>query len=639
MEQVAVGRARVTSSALEEFSLLPPKATIIVLAFFRPMVSQLRIPSLSALTQPSLDPSSGRTAGRFWLALSLGFGLFYSCLALRQAFASPLIVQDDARQHVFWMQRFLDPDLFPDDLIADYFQSVAPAGYRMLYQAAAMLGVEPFTFAKLLPLPITLVVTLYCFRLTLALLPVPFAAFTSTILLNQALWVNSDVASATPRAFVYPVLTAFLFYLVRGALLPCVLTLVLQGLFYPQALLLSLGVLGLRFLDWRLDRPPQQRLTWAHRSQRRFCAIAMACAVVVLVVYVLQSSAYGPTITEKAARQLPEFWPGGRSSFFSNDFWDYWLRGRSGMVHRKLFTPATQALGLLLPVYWGVRPLWGGKLRPRLLDQCQNLGILGQLSAVSIGMFFCAHAVLFKLHLPSRYVQHSLRIVLAVAAAIVLTSWLNALSHRLWLTNKTWQQLGRSGGAATLALFLLASIVLYPMTLKRFLSPGYLAAESPSVYQFLAQQPKNSRVASLSRMGDNIGSFAARSVLVSREHSIPYHWGYYRPLRDRIERLIRVQHSPDLAVVQRFIRDEGVTLWLLDSQSFDPEALAADDWLRQYQPETDTAVNRLRQGEAIALANPGLQERCSIYNQEGVVILAADCLLQQPAGSSQRQGA
>ncbi|NEQ85703.1 MAG: hypothetical protein F6K26_38040, partial [Moorea sp. SIO2I5] len=65
----------------------------------------------------------------FWFSLSLTFTLVYSLLALREAFSGEYIVQDDARQHIFWMMRFLDPELFPKDLIADYFQTVAPAGY------------------------------------------------------------------------------------------------------------------------------------------------------------------------------------------------------------------------------------------------------------------------------------------------------------------------------------------------------------------------------------------------------------------------------------------------------------------------------------------------------------------------------
>jgi len=62
----------------------------------------------------------------FWLTLSFTFAILYSFLALQEAFSSEYVIQDDARQHVFWTRRFLDSNLFPNDLIADYFQSVAP---------------------------------------------------------------------------------------------------------------------------------------------------------------------------------------------------------------------------------------------------------------------------------------------------------------------------------------------------------------------------------------------------------------------------------------------------------------------------------------------------------------------------------
>ena len=45
---------------------------------------------------------------RRWLIAAVAIGCFYSALALRLAFASPDLIQDDARQHVFWMRRFID---------------------------------------------------------------------------------------------------------------------------------------------------------------------------------------------------------------------------------------------------------------------------------------------------------------------------------------------------------------------------------------------------------------------------------------------------------------------------------------------------------------------------------------------------
>src|ERR1041384_852563 len=84
-----------------------------------------------------------------WLALSLAFSAYFANQALHQAFRAPFVVQDDARQHIFWMERFLDPQLFPHDLIADYFQSVAPTGYSAFYNLMAHLGVNPMVLNKL----------------------------------------------------------------------------------------------------------------------------------------------------------------------------------------------------------------------------------------------------------------------------------------------------------------------------------------------------------------------------------------------------------------------------------------------------------------------------------------------------------
>jgi hypothetical protein len=53
----------------------------------------------------------------------------YGVLGLQKAFKAEYVVQDDAREYVFWMQRFVDAELLPHDLIADYFQSITPFGY------------------------------------------------------------------------------------------------------------------------------------------------------------------------------------------------------------------------------------------------------------------------------------------------------------------------------------------------------------------------------------------------------------------------------------------------------------------------------------------------------------------------------
>ena len=73
------------------------------------------------------------------------------------------VCQDDAREYVFWMQRFIDPELLPDDLIADYFQSITPSGYAALYQLMASFGITPLLLSKILPIFLGLIITIYVF--------------------------------------------------------------------------------------------------------------------------------------------------------------------------------------------------------------------------------------------------------------------------------------------------------------------------------------------------------------------------------------------------------------------------------------------------------------------------------------------
>src|SRR5712691_1081892 len=89
------------------------------------------------------EPGFGLIKANRWLFAALAVALIYSLRALHLAFRVPYLVQDDARQHIFWMRRYLDPALFPNDLIANYFQTVAPIGYKAFYWIFAKFCVDP----------------------------------------------------------------------------------------------------------------------------------------------------------------------------------------------------------------------------------------------------------------------------------------------------------------------------------------------------------------------------------------------------------------------------------------------------------------------------------------------------------------
>ncbi|MBE9129029.1 hypothetical protein IQ257_02845 [Coleofasciculus sp. LEGE 07092] len=574
----------------------------------------------------------------FWFSLSLTFAVLFGLLGLKEAFSSEYVIQDDAQQHVFWMQRFLDPELFPNDLIADYYQSVAQPGYAAIYRLAAVVGIDPISFSKLLPIVLGLIATGYCFGIAMQILPVPTAGFIATLLLNQNLWLKDDLVSGTARAFLYPLFLTFLYYLLRRSLLPCLAAIALLGLIYPTPVLIGSGILVLRLLRWEQGRLRLSR----KRSDYLFCAAGLGVVLLVLLPVLLESSEYGSTITAAQAKTMTEFSEEGRTRFFVNNPIEFWFyAGRSGLFPLEWSTlpyfyfPLMLCIGLLLPLL-----LCYPSRFPLVRHINRNINILPQIALASLTLFLAAHALLFKLYLPSRYTQYSIRILMALTAGIALTVILDGIFHACSQGTHRRFEVKQLLALASTGL-LGVTLISYPLALKSkegfsIIGPlAYKRGQFPELYEFFQEQPKDILIASLAREANQLPSFTKRSILVSREHSIPYHTGYYAQMRQRAIDLINAQYSPDLNQVKGFIQKYGVDFWLLDRAYLltpyvnknEDEINSTDIWIRQF-PATAEAHSGSEQGIVPALSS--VVERCSVFEAEELVVLAATCIMEAP---------
>ena len=509
----------------------------------------------------------------FWFSLSITISILFAIMGLQKGFASEYVVQDDARQHVFWMLRYVDPNLFPNDLIADYFQSVAPVGYSNLYRIFASLGINPLFLNKLLPLILGLFTTCYCFGISLQIIPLPFTAFLATLMLNQNIWVKDDLISATPRAFTYPFLLAFLYYLSRKSLLPSLAAIVLLGLFYPQLVFICAGILILRILDWNDGnlRFSQQKHDYI------FCIVGLAVAFFVMLPYALKTSEFAPVISVAQAKQFPEFWWGGRSSYFRNNSINYFLGGRSGMFGASILVPLTMSTGVLLPLL-----MLFPKKFPLLNKIKREIVILPQMLIVSVGMFILAHILLFRLHLPSRYTGNTFRIILAFSAAILLTAILDAILSNFNGRKNIYTFIRQFLAVSFVGLMATALLFYYPVFIKNFPKTAYKNGDFPALYEFFQQQPKDILIGSIVEEVNNLPAFSQRSIFIGREYAIPYHFGYYTQFRQRVIDLTQAQYSDNLEDVKTFIQKNGIDFWLLESQAFTPEYIKSNSLLKQY---------------------------------------------------------
>jgi hypothetical protein len=550
----------------------------------------------------------------FWFCLSLTFAMIYSLLELKQAFSSAYVVQDDARVYVSWMQRFLEPDLLPNDLITDYFQSVTPFGYAALYRLIASVSIDPLYASKILPVLLLLLTTGYCFAVCMQILPVPAVGFMTTLLFNQNLVMRDDLVSATPRSFIYLLFLAFVYYLLRGNALPCLGTIALSGLFYPPLLFILSGILILRVWHWQEKLP---RLS-QNRRDYVFSVTGLGLALMMMLPYALSSTEYGFAVTGNVIRALPEFSETGRIPFFDDNPFQFWLLGQHSGILPNILEHPLSSIGFLLPIL-----LRYPERFPLVKQVTSNVRLLPKIALVSLGMFFTAHFTLYKLFAPARYTRYTLKFVIILAAGIAIAAILDAVFRA---SKKSTEFPYRQFLAFGLTVLLGTTLVFYPLLLSRFPNSNYIRGEAPVVYEFFRKQPKDILIAGLSSETDNVPTFSQRAILVGWEYAVPYHIRYEHQIRQRATDLIRAQYTQNLAEVQNFIQTYGVDFFLLDRTAFTPEYVNTNPWFQQWRLMAKDILAKLEQGNAPAILST--LKRCSVVETETLIVLQAECVTQ-----------
>lgn len=557
---------------------------------------------------------------RHWsigLAVSLFFALFYGYLTMQKGFASEYVVQDDARHYLFWMERFQAAGAFPNDLIADYLQSIAPMGYKLLYRIASYCHLQPDWLAKVLPTILGGIAAGYYYGLTVAIFPVPVAGVMASVMLSQHLWCIDGLVSASPRAFIYPLLIPLLFYWVRRQRGQSLVCLGLLTLFYPPVAVVATTLYAADAVDWSA-LPVKWYRPWVtvYRGRLRVAISALLLAALcILPTYVFTHQTFGPVVTMAQAHTMPEFQPTGRHSFFREGISRYWLvlfGGHGALLKRTIFTPVTLAGALfLLPMQ-----RMGAQTFPGLRAIHPAIHVFTKLTVVSIVWFIAAYAQAFKLHMPGRYTSHCILLAMPILAAIAWTLVLE----------KICQRMGKYVAPLAMALIIVPLVFYYPLLLKNFPKTLYLTGHEAPIYEYLQRQPQDTLVASLDYEADNIPTFAKRSVLIAPEYATPFHLGYYRQIRQRAAALLQVHYTPARAKLKSFIDQYGVDFWLVQKSAFAPEYLTQHRyWANNYQLLTQTVAEQMKQGQPSILQTTVAS--CAVVETDRFWLASSTCIL------------
>lgn len=555
----------------------------------------------------------------FWFTISCALCLYYGLVSSYYAFSQDYIVQDDARQHVVWLQKFSDAELFPNDLIANYYLNLAPLGYKTLYVLAAKIGIQALILAKILPIILGLIATIYIFLFAFQILPLPFSSFVITLLFNQVIWLQDDLISATPRAFLYPLFAAFLYYLSVKQLIPCLVVMFIQGLFYPQILLIENTILFLNLFT--NNRKNQLRLTV--KKQDYILFFSSILVTLIIAIFFRENSPESQAFLSLAKmREMPEFGLHGRNKFFGVSTLYFWFKGRSGI--NLPFFPTVVWLSIILPLFLHKKIGITKFITKKIV-------ILNYILISSFVLFFLAHLFLPKLYLPSRFTYHSLRFLIAIASGIVITTVFD-LSHN-WLKKRLKAKHHfnfKEKSLIGLISFLFAIIIIFPLFPPVFIDwyHNWVVGEAKPIYEFLAQKPKNILVASLSTEVNNIPAFTERSILVGREFALAYHPIYHNKIKTRVIDLLNAQYTVNFELLTNIITKYNISYFLLEKNSFSPDYLKQQNWLiySSWQEVSQQIINELNQDKIPILTN--FIESCKVLSTENLYLVDANCILK-----------
>jgi hypothetical protein len=526
------------------------------------------------------------------------------------------VINNDLRTTTYWMPKFQDPELFNDYVSKRMIRNSYKysLGYVLLYYMASFI-VEPSLFSKVLPLILVPLTVYFFFKVGRLIAGNVTGIFTSFFAIPFLQYYT--FAGGITRAFCWPLLAAFVYFLLSKQYRKVSLILILEALFYAAILPLCGLTYLLSFLciEWK-GRKVKLRLTF---SKDKLIWGGLGTIVIVLILF---QTIVGQLTIDKETLDMSSYGPGGRHPTFSNKQLYYgsiigkrikklgmykipeqYIFGRGGLVGEKkkdgnkvgplvfilllsLFWSGTQVLHRLDKELWGLFLLslilfvvaWN--FLPRLYFPIKHtFGMLVFLivaGAASLAQLMRTTASLslkgivtrgfslfaLILFFPSFLCNYG--VILWTMAGGCLAILILPLIFRKVTTTQAWYNLR----------FVVVAIGI-GFWLSMFSKVTGLVDPTPQqreLYGFVSTLPKSSLIAGYPRDEnlDNIAFYSKRGVFMSQEFfgSLTAN-GLDKEIEERISAVWDAYYAESWDTVVKFCREYGVTHLLVDKKYLD----------------------------------------------------------------------
>lgn len=468
------------------------------------------------------------------------YALGYFLFSQYPAFTNDFLVNTDTGMHSIWVEKYIGENAFVEnDILVEVSQEIQPWGVFYAHRAMGML-MSPLVYTKIIPF---LTFLLSCYIVFIFLnrdfgwkIAVVGLLLMSNFLIEPAIGFNA-------RAFSYPLLFSFLYFYSGKNYWGAGVVMILASLFYPSALLISCGMVGVYHVLYLL----MNRKFDLDKTQ----LIAMGSAAAVCAVLLLTKShslEANPIIGEMYSKaemlNMEELGKEGRVKILPQlapihtMSWNYLKRA----LFPKLFLLVSLA-------YLGFVVVNRNKLTR--LDY-----LLISLMIAGFVLFITARIILFKLFIPVRYLQYT-----------YLIFWYMVLIRGLSLIkSRVDTQPIIFAGALAIGAYL-SFIHFSPREANL-----YDYSEYAGVYEKVKTLEPNIMIAGPAMVCDEIPFFSERSVLISYETShLIYYNKYWPEIKQRYFDFYGAYSSSNPDELQAFIEQYDIDYIIIDKNYFKGE--------------------------------------------------------------------
>lgn len=519
-----------------------------------------------------------------YIAIAAAIAVLITLPVLGPILDNDCIVQDDFRQSFFWVWKFWDPSLFPNDFFVEMYQGHVlrtPLIY-LLFRLAPLFTDNLIWFSKFLDFVIAIASGIVAYLFMYEYKRKPALALAFTIAMSTLFWSTDHLSSSSPRSFIWLGLLLYMYWRLQEKTINCGILCFILLLLSPHTFLPCLGV---EFFHG-IFKYKQKFFNIKNLQFLSLTFNALSTIILYKVIFKdVKTQGVGTPFTVAEMKSLPEFNPGGRHPIFGSHIWDgtWWTNEHWGLGigYLKISEIIIFALALAL-VYIFYSLVKKHKIQELLfsIPMC--------LLYSSLSLYFLAQMIFPVLYLPSRYIAAS-SLLLSVIVVFVFADWFldgffkDGSSSKKAKTKKDSSSVNPGVYKYLPAICVLFCGVYFWYHYHNFYHTRFVSI-SPDANYAIGRLPKNAVIAGHPLLPDlNTASITAkRIVYIDYERSMAYTHESLAEIRLRNEIAIRMTYAKTEEEFGNLALKAGITHFLASYALYSPQYLASPVYMEPY---------------------------------------------------------